>query len=79
MVAIEVSKYEVILEMVDFDYMVIMHPRLRLDSSGHMHNATIDSHPIDNLSNIKCCVSFLSNRDENVAPKMTFVNSLTTK
>jgi hypothetical protein len=28
MVAIEVSKYEVILEMVDFDCMVIMHPRL---------------------------------------------------
>jgi hypothetical protein len=30
MVAIEISKYEVILEMVDFDCMVIMHPRLRL-------------------------------------------------
>jgi hypothetical protein len=29
-----------------------------------MHNVTIDSHPTDNLSNIKCCVSFLSNRDE---------------
>jgi hypothetical protein len=28
MVAIEVSKYEVILEMVDFDCMVIMRPRL---------------------------------------------------
>jgi hypothetical protein len=55
MVAIEVSKYEVILEMVDFDCMVIM------------HNATIDFHLTDNLSNIKCCVSFLSNRDEILA------------
>jgi hypothetical protein len=30
MVAIEVSKYEVILDMVDFDCLGIMHPRLRL-------------------------------------------------
>jgi hypothetical protein len=30
MVAIEVSKYKVILERVDFGCMVIMHPRLRL-------------------------------------------------
>jgi hypothetical protein len=52
MVASEVGKYEVILEMVAFDCMVIM------------HNAIIDSHPTDNLSNIKCCVPFLSNRDE---------------
>jgi hypothetical protein len=29
-----------------------------------MHNVMIDSHPIDNWSNIKCCVSFLSNRDD---------------
>jgi hypothetical protein len=31
MVAIEVSKYEVIIEMVNFDCMVIMHTRLRLE------------------------------------------------
>jgi hypothetical protein len=29
-----------------------------------LRNVTIDSYPIDDLSNIKCCVSFLSNRDE---------------
>jgi hypothetical protein len=30
MVAIEVSKYEVILEMVDFDCMTIMHTKVKL-------------------------------------------------
>jgi hypothetical protein len=29
-----------------------------------MRNVMIDSYPTDNLSNIKCCVSFLSNGDE---------------
>jgi hypothetical protein len=30
MVAIEVSKYEVILEMVDFDSVVIMHTKVKI-------------------------------------------------
>jgi hypothetical protein len=28
-----------------------------------MHNVMIDSYPMDNLSNIKCCVFILSNGD----------------
>jgi hypothetical protein len=54
MVAIEVSRYGVLPEMVDLDGMVIMHTKVK-----NLHNVIIDSYPTNDLSNIKCCVLFI--------------------
>jgi hypothetical protein len=59
MVAIKVSRYRVSPEMVDLNGMVIMHTKVK-----NLLNVMIASYPTDDLSNIKCCVSSLSNRNE---------------
>jgi hypothetical protein len=57
--------------MVDFDCMIIMHIKIKTRIAGHKHNVTIDSYPTHNLSNIKCCMPFLSNHYKKIFLFMT--------